>query len=49
MAIKKFVVGNFQDEAVLFPAVKKIRRGRGTGSMMYLLHFLSMDWIKRWD
>src|SRR6476659_7744772 len=26
MAIKKFVVGNFQDEAVLFPAVKKIRR-----------------------
>jgi hypothetical protein len=26
MAIKKFVVGNFDDEAVLFPAVKKIRR-----------------------
>ena len=26
MAIKKFVVGNFDDEAVLFPAVKKVRR-----------------------
>ena len=27
MAVKKFVVGNFTDEAVLFPAVKKVRRG----------------------
>src|SRR5712675_3670308 len=26
MAIKKFVVGSFDDEAVLFPAVKKVRR-----------------------
>lgn len=26
MGIKKFVVGNFDDEAVLFPAVKKVRR-----------------------
>jgi Protein of unknown function (DUF3341) len=26
MSIKKFVVGNFYDEAVLFPAVKKVRR-----------------------
>jgi hypothetical protein len=26
MAVKKFVVGNFYDEAVLFPAVKKVRR-----------------------
>jgi hypothetical protein len=26
MAIKKFVTGNFYDEAVLFPAVKKVRR-----------------------
>src|ERR1051325_10328180 len=26
MAIKKFVVGCFSDEAVLFPAVKKVRR-----------------------
>jgi hypothetical protein len=26
MAIKKFVVGNFDDEEVLFPAVKKVRR-----------------------
>jgi hypothetical protein len=26
MAVKKFVVGNFDDEAVLFPAVKKVRR-----------------------
>src|SRR6185503_17688982 len=26
MPVKKFVVGNFDDEAVLFPAVKKIRR-----------------------
>lgn len=26
MAIKKFIVGNFTDEAVLFPAVKKVRR-----------------------
>lgn len=26
MSIKKFVVGNFDDEAVLFPAVKKVRR-----------------------
>lgn len=26
MAEKKFVVGNFKDEAVLFPAVKKVRR-----------------------
>src|SRR6476619_5135054 len=26
MAIKKFVVGCFDDEAVLFPAVKKVRR-----------------------
>ena len=26
MAVKKFIVGNFDDEAVLFPAVKKIRR-----------------------
>jgi len=26
MAIKKFVVGSFNDEAVLFPAVKKVRR-----------------------
>ena len=25
MAIKKFVVGSFDDEAVLFPAVKKVR------------------------
>ncbi|ASZ10129.1 DUF3341 domain-containing protein [Chitinophaga pendula] len=25
MAVKKFVVGNFEDEAVLFPAVKKVR------------------------
>jgi hypothetical protein len=25
MAIKRFVVGNFDDEAVLFPAVKKVR------------------------
>jgi Protein of unknown function (DUF3341). len=25
MAVKKFVVGNFDDEAVLFPAVKKVR------------------------
>jgi hypothetical protein len=26
MAVNKFIVGNFDDEAVLFPAVKKIRR-----------------------
>ena len=26
MAVKKFIVGNFDDEAVLFPAVKKLRR-----------------------
>ncbi|KIC91103.1 DUF3341 domain-containing protein [Flavihumibacter sp. ZG627] len=26
MAIKKFVVGSFDDEAVLFPAVKKVRK-----------------------
>jgi Protein of unknown function (DUF3341) len=26
MAVKKFVVGNFDDEAVLFPAVEKVRR-----------------------
>lgn len=26
MAVKKFVVGNFDDETVLFPAVKKVRR-----------------------
>jgi len=26
MSIKKFVVGSFNDEAVLFPAVKKVRR-----------------------
>ncbi len=26
MSVKKFVVGNFDDEAVLFPAVKKVRR-----------------------
>ena len=26
MAVKKFVVGNFDDEAVLFPAVSKLRR-----------------------
>ena len=26
MSIKKFVTGNFYDEAVLFPAVKKTRR-----------------------
>lgn len=26
MAIKKFVVGSFEDEAVLFPAVKKVRK-----------------------
>ena len=26
MAVKKFIVGNFDDEAVLFPAVKKVRR-----------------------
>lgn len=25
MAVKKFVVGLFDDEAVLFPAVKKVR------------------------
>ena len=25
MAIKRFVVGNYDDEAVLFPAVKKVR------------------------
>ncbi len=28
MAIKRFVVGSFDDEAVLFPAVKKVRDGR---------------------
>ncbi len=26
MAVKKFVVGNFDDESVLFPAVKKVRK-----------------------
>jgi len=26
MALKKFVVGNFKEEAVLFPAVKKVRK-----------------------
>src|SRR5947207_15439149 len=26
MAIKKYIVGSFDDEAVLFPAVKKVRR-----------------------
>ncbi len=26
MGVKKFIVGNFYDEAVLFPAVKKVRR-----------------------
>ena len=26
MSVKKFVTGNFYDEAVLFPAVKKVRR-----------------------
>ncbi|MFN4315448.1 MAG: DUF3341 domain-containing protein [Chitinophagaceae bacterium] len=26
MSVKKFIVGNFDDEAVLFPAVKKVRR-----------------------
>lgn len=26
MAVKKFVVGSFDDEAVLFPAVKKVRK-----------------------
>jgi hypothetical protein len=25
MSIKRFVVGSFDDEAVLFPAVKKVR------------------------
>ena len=32
MAIKKFVVGSFDDEEVLFPAVKKVRR---TGHRIY--------------
>lgn len=26
MSVKKFIVGNFYDEAILFPAVKKVRR-----------------------
>lgn len=26
MSVKKFITGNFNDEAVLFPAVKKVRR-----------------------
>jgi hypothetical protein len=26
MAVKKFITGNFYDEAILFPAVKKVRR-----------------------
>jgi hypothetical protein len=26
MAIKKYIVGSFDDEAVLFPAVKKVRK-----------------------
>ena len=26
MAVKKFITGNFYDEEVLFPAVKKVRR-----------------------
>src|SRR5262245_61089837 len=26
MAVKKFIVGSFDDEAILFPAVKKVRR-----------------------
>jgi hypothetical protein len=26
MSVKKFVVGNFDDEAILFPAVKKVRK-----------------------
>ena len=26
MGVKKFIIGNFYDEAVLFPAVKKVRR-----------------------
>ena len=26
MAIKKFIVGNFYDEQVLFPAVKQVRK-----------------------
>ncbi|MES1216131.1 MAG: DUF3341 domain-containing protein [Bacteroidota bacterium] len=26
MSVKKFIVGNFDDEAVLFPAVKKVRK-----------------------
>jgi hypothetical protein len=32
MAIKKFIVGSFDDEEVLFPAVKKVRR---TGYRIY--------------
>lgn len=32
MAVKKFVVGSFTDEAVLFPAVKKVRK---TGYKIY--------------
>ena len=47
MPVKKFVVGNFDDEAVLFPAVKKYA-GPGIRSMMYLLHSPFMDWIRPW-
>ena len=47
MSVKKFVTGNFYDEAVLFPAVKKYA-GPGIRSMMCLHRFLFMDWIKPW-
>ena len=46
--VKKFVVGSFDDEAVLFPAVKKVRKA-GYKSMMYLLLSRFTDWIRQWD
>ena len=42
MAVKKFVTGNFYDEAVLFPAVKKTRRA-GYNSNCCGFHHLGVD------
>ena len=47
MAIKKFVVGSFDDEAVLFPAVKKVRMAGYKIHDVYTpmpIHGLDMAW-----
>ena len=48
MAIKKFIVGNFDDEAVLFPAVKKVRKAGYKIHDVYHAISLFMDWIRQW-